>query len=130
MLSSTPTSFDFGFWILDFGLQKQTTALRPRFQSKIQNPKSKMGSGGLHQDHDEEHPDGGDDDGEAREGVAGAAAEGAGTAHAAKGPGEAASLAALNQHHQDEEQPHQQEQDVHHPDDPGGPLREAEDQSE
>src|SRR5258708_2275199 len=60
-------------------------------------------SGGLHQDHDEEYPDAGDDDGEAREGVAGPAAEGAGAAHAAERPGQSAALAALNQHHQNKE---------------------------
>src|SRR5439155_17359135 len=107
---------------------------------KEENPKSEIrkaflvsdfgfSSGALHQDHDEKHPDASDDDGEAREGVAGAAAESTGTANPAEGAGEATALATLNQDHQDEEQPHQQQQNVQYPDEPARERRKAGEES-
>src|SRR5262249_21846778 len=54
--------------------------------------------------HDQQDPDGGDADGDAREQVAGPRAEGAGAAHAAEGAGQAAALAALDQDERDQQQ--------------------------
>src|SRR5687768_11600754 len=65
--------------------------------------------GELDEDHDQQHPDGGDPDGELGEGVARAAAEGAGAADSAEGAGQPAPLAPLDQHYQDEEQADQEE---------------------
>src|SRR5262245_48931642 len=87
-------------------------------------------SGALHQDHDQQYPDPGDDDREAGEGVPGAAAEGAGAADAAEGSRQPAALAALNQHHQDEEQAHHQQQDVQQADEEAGQLRKERGQCE
>src|SRR5436309_15483446 len=67
----------------------------------------------LDEDHHQQNPDGGHDDGDAREGVAGAGAEGAGAAGAAEGARQAAALAALDQ---DQQYHEQAEQDQYHGD--------------
>src|SRR6516225_8097531 len=70
--------------------------------------------------HDQQGPDGGDNQGDAREGVASARAERTGAAGAAKRPGQATALAALNQDQQDQEhadQQHERIQQVNPPND-------------